>query len=202
MNFYWTTLGFPHGLPQSVIDNILLYAVRFEQYIIVKEFGALGKNPHINFIYSVPDNLVKNWSKNSYNNFIKMYKGLELPSVRKYLINTKICSTPGNVIGGYLQKEAKAIIIKNVGFDLEQMREEALDGYIEQKITIHNAADVIHQWQTSNDMKITSEFEQFSHAFDYMLRLGYKLAPFIRKQKDIFIIYTVKYHECHSFDQI
>lgn len=117
--FFYTVLT---KFPDSLELNLMQYCIdRFSKFIIVKEFGESGNNPHYNIVYEVLDDKQLNYSKNNIKSWRRLYPTdiiQDLPTL-DYLVKTKKCPTYQNVIGGYLTKEQKSIILHNQGFDID-----------------------------------------------------------------------------------
>lgn len=119
-------------------DAMLLDEIRseikqqfFKKIIVVTETGTGGNNKHYNIVYQLDPcydeiNKVKtvaNFQKNAKRYWMNLYEKefLETLTTTKYLIKTSICTSPENVIGGYLQKEDDKQILLNHGYDIIQM---------------------------------------------------------------------------------
>lgn len=189
--YFYTVLTYPGGCPESILKNTVDYALeKFPQYIIVTEMGKSTKNLHVNVVYSIPDELAKHWSSNSNKNFKRCYDGLTLPVSQKNLIRTKKCSSPENVIGGYLQKEDLAKIIVNKGFDVQNMILEAKKNKPLPKVNINNFNEILHEYCSYNPT-----YDLYVQTVEDMIRQQYKLVSFLSKLKLLYAEYDILYCE-------
>jgi hypothetical protein len=193
--YYFTVLTFPGGTT-DLIQNALLQccANKFTTYIIIKEFGKSKQNPHLNVVYEVEEDISRHWSSNATRFFKKLYAFHDLPEDQSRLVRTKKCSSPANVIGGYLQKEDLAQILINKGFDIEHLKEEAKAALRKKtKLTIKNAHIFIHDELYPSRMQ-TDTFEEFSNLISEALEGVPDLIPLIPKLRLIHAVYCCVYH--------
>lgn len=191
--YFFAVLTYPSGIPDTLQFNLTTMAdQKFTKYIIVKEYGKNGTNPHLNIVYEIPDE-DKHWSSNAHKFFRNAYATLSLPSNTRNLIKNKKCSSPANVVGGYLTKEDQYEIIQNKGFDVQTLQLEAKRNKTKQKITKLQAPDIIRQYINDNDITNLDDFSNFLIAIDWMTKDGYNVIPILKDIKCIWAVYQIKY---------
>lgn len=195
---YYSVLTYPGGVPQSVIDALIIYAKRFSKYIIITEKGSKGTFLHVNFIYLVPDNLDKYWIGNNKKNFCPLYYPHDISIWNKHTVLTKRAYTPENVIGGYMQKEIDAEFLVNVGFDIEAMKVQALANLPPPKPTPITLKNAHHKFYDYFNIEHISEyqcltFREFTDIISHDLRLSDVWVPFVPRLKQIYQVYEVVY---------
>jgi len=177
-SYFFTVLTYPGGITESIQNALLLFCKnKFTEYVVVKEYGKSTLNAHLNIVYRLPEALdVTNWSKNCHKYFKQCYLNEILPEETSRLIKNKKCTSPENVIGGYLQKEAKAEILINQGFDIESMKILANENRKKVSINMYNAPDIIYTYMKEEFM-ITGNPDLSSWIFiiQSMLKDEYKI---------------------------
>lgn len=215
--YFFTVLTYPGGITDELQQRCCTYcAEKFTSYIIVKEYGKSKKNPHLNVVYLLPEyqNEV-NWSKNASKMWKLLYQGMFLPDKTPNLTRTKKCSTPENVIGGYLQKESICEILVNTGFDILKMKQQALsnqkDKDKEKPVQIHKAHIVIYEYleNTKKDYDMfllhgnySTTYQEiysvFKQAIMDMIKEGYIIAHLLPKLKLIYDTFRIVYFDDSS----
>jgi hypothetical protein len=211
--FYFTVLTYPGGIPITLYPSILDFCKQyFNNYIVVVETGEKENNVHINIVYDFKDESTRSsFIKNSTRTFLRIYQGMKLPNNTKFLIKTKKCTSPENVVGGYLQKEATAQILINNGFDLKSMTALAKDNLKTQKPNIMGLVKLIH-----NEMFNNSEYEDlynesiqwqqpretdqliypyFREAYGNLIRDGYNVHAYFDQLKKVFSMLLIIYYK-------
>lgn len=216
--YYYTVLTFPGGFPRQNLPNVLRFCdYYFDKYIVITENGRRGRNFHVNVVYSLKDQINEDsFYKNSKRNWIKVYEGIQLPEQTKHLIRNKQCTLPENVIGGYLQKETGKEILKNEGFDLQEMKDLADINRRENKPSLEDLVQMIDQQMVSRyktdqillnwmiDHQPDSNLEviikpYFQRSYGDLLREGYKIESYYKRLKEIYHIILIKYY---SYDNL
>lgn len=192
MSYFFTVLTYPGGITEEIQQALCRFADnKFSKYIIVKEFGKSQTNPHLNIVYQLPEHLdERNWSKNS-NKYFKQNCYFQLPEKTFNLVQTKKCSSPENVVGGYLQKEHNAQIIINKGFDIESMKHIADENRKKVKITLNNAHEIVHDFCQINNIYPNTKI-YFREILTLMVHQGYKIhvvLPYLNKIYDNYHLY-------------
>jgi len=190
--FYFTVLTYPGGITDTIQNALLQFcANKFTTYIIVLEYGKSQQNPHLNIVYEISDDLTKHWSSNANKYFKKCYAFHDLPNDQSRLVKTKRCSSPANVIGGYLQKESLMKVLINKGFDIEHLKELAKLTLKPKPLTLKNAHEYIHNTILSQP-KTYIEFKESVSA--YLIDMP-DFIPLLPKLKLIWAVYDVIYNE-------
>lgn len=111
---------------ENIMDkHISMFDDKMFNYMIVKEYGESGNNPHLNFIIEC--------TKNQHDQFIKQLKSFYNNNLNKYTVKGKRIMSQiqlMNVVGGYLQKEEEShIVVQTPGWiDLPKAKQEAQIG--------------------------------------------------------------------------
>jgi hypothetical protein len=199
--YYFTVLTYPGGTTDFIQNALLQFcANKFTKYIIVKEYGKSKQNPHLNVVYEVEEDLQQHWASNATKYFKKLYAFHDLPENQSRLVKTKKCSSPANVVGGYLQKEDLFQILINKGFDIEHLKEEAKAALLKKtKLTLENAHVFIHE-QLSPTLEQTDTYEKFVYMISESFVLMPRLIPLVPKLRLIFAIYCCVYLNNHLGD--
>lgn len=213
---YYTVLTFPGGFPRQNLPNVVQFCeYYFEKFIIVTENGKRGNNFHVNIVYDLKEHINEDsFYKNAKRNWMKVYDGVQLPEKTKYLVKNKQCSSPENVIGGYLLKESNYQILKNEGYDLEEYKTIALENRKLNKPTFDEVVDLIfekmeeHGYAYADNQKrlnpsitVPEQYKQnFKFAYSLLIHEGYKVSCYYKRLKEIYHIILIKHFG--SFDHI
>lgn len=190
--YYFTVLTYPGGITDEIQNALLQFcANKFTTYIIVLEYGKSKQNPHLNIVYEISDDLQQHWSSNANKYFKKCYAFHDLSFDQTRLIKTKRCSSPANVIGGYLQKEDLMKVLINKGFDIEHLKDLAKINLKPVKLSIKNIHVYIHDNILYFDKPNT--LAQFTDIISENLCFHPDVIPFLPKIKFIWAIYDTIY---------
>jgi len=135
----------------TLLDNDFAVINRcgiFKKFIIIQETGASGDNKHYNIVYELKEGVnPTSFHKNSQKFWRLLYTKQFLDSLPTldFLITNKKCSTPENVIGGYLQKEHNARVVYNCGYDVELCKMIAKDNQDSQPVRCANLYEFIEK---------------------------------------------------------
>lgn len=199
--YYFAVLTYPGGVPQSLIDNAIAFADTFDSAIVVLEYGKSNVNPHINVVYDCD---TPSWSSNAIK-YLKQLYPVGTNFVPKRTVINKRCPTYHNVVGGYLQKESKAQILLNKGFDIEDMKKLAQDSKKNIVLTNKNILDVIYTYSIDNHIELLHPTKDvFSSIIEEMFCEGYQLLPHLKKDKIqlLYNAYLIKYCDIALKDAI
>lgn len=195
-NYFFTVLTYPGGITSEIQNALLRFCDNkfTDKYVIVKEYGKSGFNPHLNVVYKLPRELdVQNWTKNA----TRYFKNNCYAFVPKgpNLVKNKKCTSPENVIGGYLHKESKAEIIINKGFNIEEMRQLAEENRRKIKITLNNAHEIIYQYDIMADFR---DKTNFIAVIAQMIRDGYKFHPVLQHINKVYDNFRLYYLDTYQ----
>lgn len=162
----------------TLLDNdfaVITRCADFQKFIIIVEYGKSGINKHYNIIYQLKDGInQENWYKNSkkFWKFLYTQKQLDALPTQDYLIKTKKCTTPENVIGGYCIKEQGYKIIQNKGFDIELCKNIAQSNQQERDSKCSNLYEFIEKkiLPFQNDMVPLTPDALASYAFQRLYK--------------------------------
>jgi hypothetical protein len=194
--YFYAVFTYPGGIPQSVIDALLIYAKnKFSEYFIVLEYGDSEVFPHINLVYYVSDQLSKAWSGNAVRQFRQLYVGNELPKDKSRLVKNWQARTPANLVGGYLLKEVKKEILANVGFDVDACISAAKANKViadkkKRRINIDTFADAVKEFAIFREIRT---YEDFVSCIEEMIQQQYPIGSFLPKIKLLWTLYAVRF---------
>ena len=158
LSHFYIVLTYKHVGVEITPDHVIDFCQnKFfnDRYIIIKEFGKNGDNPHYNIVVSSDassyrdDNIVNSLRSSL---FPKSYIKTKNDIIYKAAQNIP------NLVCGYLSKEDSAQIIFNNGFDLQKLSDECIVvktsavQYYHTTLTKYNAVPLILRFSNDNNL--------------------------------------------------